>query len=76
MAENTNDLVVRMVPKWKAKVGPKEALRRLVIAGVPPVTADKIVSGRYRSTPRDLLARAILREMEKDGLTLSKGRAS
>lgn len=59
-----------LVTLWVEKVGKKEALRRLVIQEVPPVTAEKIVSGRYVSTPRDLLAKVLREEMAKDGLNL------
>lgn len=71
-----NDQALRLVRAWVEKVGRKDALRRLVIQEVPPVTADKIISGRYSSTPRDLLAKVLLEEMAKDGFTLESEEAS
>jgi len=72
----SNHRALRLVKAWVEKVGRKEALRRLVIQEVPPVTADKIISGRYSSTPRALLAKVLLEEMEKDGITPSAGDAA
>jgi hypothetical protein len=65
-----NERVLELVKLWVEKVGRKEALRRLVIQEVPPVTADKIIAGRYSSTPRALLAKVLLEEMAADGLSL------
>ncbi len=68
--------MAKLVKAWVGKIGNKQALRRLVIQGVSPVTSDKIVHGRYPSNPRDLLAKVLLKEAAKDGIYPVEGEAS
>lgn len=49
----------RVVLELVDKVGKKEAIRQLVMAGVAPSTADKLARDDYPSEIGDLLGRAI-----------------
>lgn len=60
----------RAFKAWVTKIGKHEAIKRLVLGGVSPVTADKLCNFRYQSTPGGLLTKVLIDEMEKDGLLI------
>lgn len=62
-----------MVSGWAAKIGDKEAMKRLIVRGVGLATSEKIVHGRYHSTPKSLLSTILEEELSKDGFNLDKG---
>lgn len=67
---------LKLACEWSEQIGSKEASERLVgKQGVSIAVADKICNQRYRSTPREKLAKKLLKEMAKDGFTLD-GKAS
>ena len=65
-----NEQVLKAIPKWREKIGKAQAIRRLVLSGVPPNTAETLMAGRYKSIPRDLLTKVLMEEMAKDGIKL------
>jgi hypothetical protein len=50
--------------EFAAKVGKPKARKALVLEGVSPHTADKIISGRYPSEIGELLGAAIERAIK------------
>lgn len=54
----------RMAEEFANKVGKPEARKLLVLEGISPHTADKIISGRYPSEIGDLLGAAIKRVLK------------
>lgn len=65
-----NEAVLKMVGSWVSKVGRRDAMKRLIARGLALTTVDKLISLRYTSTPRDMLAEVLLEEMAKDGITV------
>jgi hypothetical protein len=73
----SNKSLVDQVKQWSDKIGRKTAVERLVQGGISPVTATRICGGRYKSTPKELVARVLRAELSKDGLLkATKKRAS
>lgn len=52
------------VKAWATQIGKSEARRLLVVAGVSPHTADKLIGGRYPSEVGLLMGAAIERAIE------------
>lgn len=73
---NRNERAIKLVATWVKQIGKEDAEKRLVNAGIPAITVDRIVAGRYGATPRNLLAQALLAEMAKDGISLADEAAS
>jgi hypothetical protein len=67
---------LELVQKWAAKIGPKEAKKRLINRHVGIATADKIVRNKYPSEPGDMITAILLEEMAKDGIALPGAKAS
>lgn len=59
----------RRVERWAKRVGPKRAQVALVTAGVGVSTAEKLVAGRYASTPKGEIAFAIEQMLKEQGET-------
>jgi hypothetical protein len=71
-----NNELIALVHRWVDRVGTKTVIKRLVIRGVAPSTAEKISHKRYQSNPRDLLEQVLLEEMAVDGIVPKRGKAS
>lgn len=72
----TSDDLKKKVTEWVAKIGPKEAIKRLINADISVHVAQKLVAGSYDREPSFNKAQAILREMAKDGFRLTDDSAS
>jgi hypothetical protein len=65
-----NAQALNMIPVWLEKIGRREAMKRLIGRGVALTTVEKLLAGRYYSTPRDMLAGIIIEEMGRDGFSV------
>lgn len=66
-----NEKVLKLVPEWASSIGQTTAMRRLIDRGLGLSTADKMVHGRYGSTPKDVVAEILIDEMAKDGFKIA-----
>jgi hypothetical protein len=62
-----NDPLVNMTSRWAKKIGRRVAMSRLLSRDVAAATAEKLCTGRYKSSPRERLADILREEMAKDG---------
>ena len=67
---NRNEKILKLVGHWVGKIGAHEARKRLILRDLSTATAEKMVSGKYPSTPTYITAGILLEEMERDGITL------
>lgn len=44
----------KRIKAWADQVGEKQALKTLVTADIGPSTAEKLVKGTYKSTPKKI----------------------
>lgn len=66
----TNDGIKKAVKKWAAKVGPHEAMKRLVNVDISAAISTKLIAGTYESELGFDRAQSILRELAKDGFAV------
>jgi len=69
-------MIKNMVKDWAEKIGHSDAIKRLVNRNLGVSTADHLCHGRYRATPREMLAQVLMEEMAKDGFVLPEKIAS
>lgn len=55
----------RRIQRWAKRVGPKRAQVALVTAGLGVSTAEKLVAGRYASSPKGEIA-FVLEQLLRD----------
>lgn len=72
MSLEQNLRVKELVLTWVEKLGKREATKRLVNRHISVFTADRLVHGKYKSTPRDMLTAVLLSEMAKDGIAFTE----
>lgn len=69
-------MIKNMVNDWAKAIGYSVAIRRLVLRNLGVSTAEHLCHGRYRATPREMLAQVLMEEMAKDGFVLPEKIAS
>lgn len=68
----SNQALKITVKEWVEKIGKPEAIKRLVLRGVSPVTADKICGLRYHSTPGGILSTVLDEEFKREGIRVGE----
>ena len=64
-------MIKNMVKDWAKAIGHSVAIRRLVLRNLGVSTAEHLCHGRYKPTPREMLAQVLAEEMAKDGFLIT-----
>lgn len=70
--KSRNERLLKLVKEWTTSIGKKEAMNRLILHGLGLSTIDKIIHGRYESTPGNVLSAILENEMMKDNFLLDE----
>lgn len=66
-----NEKLLKEAAKWAEKIGHREAVGRLFNKGWSTSLAEKVCAGRYTNILRKKHVKSLLKEMGKDGFSLS-----
>ncbi len=63
-AERNPEKLKKNCKAWASETGPQIVSRHLILAGLSPTLAQKLVSGNYYSEPKDRVIDTILSAMK------------